>query len=106
MHFARRTFLAAAIALALGPVAAQTPVPAGYPAGYAETIAAAVKEGKLIVYSATDSATATPLVKDFEALYPGVKVEYHDMNTTEIYNRVISEKAAGGTSGDFVWSSA
>lgn len=107
MHLDRRTVLAAAIALALGPVAAQTQqAPAGYPGNYADTIAAAVKEGKLIVYSATDAATAAPLVKDFEAMYPGVKVEYNDMNTTEIYNRVISEKAAGGASGDFIWSSA
>ncbi|HEY2929726.1 ABC transporter substrate-binding protein [Piscinibacter sp.] len=106
MHLDRRSLLTGAIALALAPVAALAQVPAGYPASYADTIAAAVKEGKLLVYSATDAATAAPLVKDFEALYPGVKVEYHDMNTTEIYNRAISEKAAGGTSGDFIWSSA
>lgn len=106
MHLVRRSLLAVAAALALAPVTALAQVPAGYPAGYADTIAAAVKEAKLIVYSATDFATAAPLVKDFEALYPGVKVEYNDMNTTEIYNRAISEKAAGGTSGDFIWSSA
>ena len=42
----------------------------------------------------------------FEALYPGIKVEYNDMNSTELYNRFISEQAAGGTSGDVVWSSS
>ena len=39
-------------------------------------------------------------------MYPGIKVEYNDMNSTELYNRFISEQAAGGTSGDVVWSSS
>jgi iron(III) transport system substrate-binding protein len=101
----RRTVLALAAGLALTPLLAGAQVPAGYPANYADTIGAAKKEGKLVIYSATDAATAAPLVKDFESVY-GIKVEYNDMSTTEIYNRVISERAAGGSSGDFVWSSA
>lgn len=105
MHMHRRTLIALAAGLTLLPAAALAQVPTGYPASYADTIAAAKKEGKLVIYSATDAAAATPLVKDFESVY-GIKVEYNDMNTTEIYNRVISEKAAGGASGDFIWSSA
>jgi iron(III) transport system substrate-binding protein len=85
---------------------AHAQAPAGYPADYAEIIAAAKQEGKVRIYSATDTASVAPLIKDFEAMYPGVKVEYSDMNTTELYNRVISEKAAGGTSGDVFWSSS
>ena len=82
----------AALALPVGPAWAQ--VPAGYPAGYGETIAAAKKEGKVVVYSTTDTAAAGPLIKDFQALYPGISVEYNDMNSTEVYNRYISERAA------------
>jgi iron(III) transport system substrate-binding protein len=81
-------------------------VPAGYPANYAETIAAANKEGTLVIYSATDSKAAEFLLKDFRALYPNIKVEYNDMNSTEIYNRVLSEQAAGGAGADVTWSSA
>ena len=44
-----------------------------------------------------------PLIKDFESLY-GVKVEYNDMNSTELYNRYISENAASSTSADVLWS--
>ncbi|HEY6897077.1 MAG TPA: ABC transporter substrate-binding protein, partial [Rhodocyclaceae bacterium] len=101
-----------AIIRALGIVAAgiafcaQAETPPGYPSDYSALVDAAKKEGKVVIYSATDTAAATPLIKDFEALYPGVKVEYNDMNTTELYNRVISEKAAGGTSGDVFWSSS
>lgn len=81
-------------------------VPAGYPATYQKIIDDAKKEGKLVIYSATDSKAAQPLVKDFKALYPDISVEYNDMNSTEVYNRFISESAAGGATADVLWSSA
>ena len=84
---------------------AQTP-PAGYPADYAQTIAAANKEGKVVIYSALDTKAANPLIRDFQALYPNVKVEYNDMNSTEMYNRFIAEVASGQGSADVMWSSA
>ena len=71
-----------------------------------ETTAAAEKEGKLIVYSTTDSAIVAPMLKDFKAAHPKIPVEYDDMNSTELYNRFLSEAAAGSGSGDFLWSSA
>jgi iron(III) transport system substrate-binding protein len=92
-------------ALGLLPALATAQVPAGYPAEYGEVVAGAKKEGKVVVYSTTDTAAAGPLIKDFEAAFPGVKVEYNDMNSTEVYNRFISESAAGA-SADAVWSSA
>src|SRR5258708_25653623 len=102
-----KTWLKTAIgALALVPAAAIAQVPAGYPADYAQTIAAAKKEGKVVIYSALDTKAATPLVKDFNALYPDVKVEYNDMNSTELYNRFIAEVASGQGSADVMWSSA
>lgn len=66
----RRSLLAIAASLALAPLAAPAQVPAGYPASYADTVATAKKEGKLVIYSATDAAIAAPLVKDFASLYP------------------------------------
>ena len=104
MRAVRQILLGAAAALAALPAVAQ--VPAGYPAGYADTIAAANKEGKVVIYSTTDTASAGPLLKDFQLLYPGISVEYNDMNSTEIYNRFISEKAAGAGSADVLWSSS
>ena len=95
------TLVAAAFA---APALAQ--VPAGYPASYQQIVDAAKKEGKLVIYGATDSKAAQPLVKDFNALYPGIVVEYNDMNSTEVYNRYISEVAAGGATADALWSSA
>lgn len=81
-------------------------VPAGYPADYQKIIDGAKKEGKLVIYGATDSKATQPLIKDFNTLYPGITIEYNDMNSTEVYNRFISEVAAGGNTADVMWSSA
>ena len=70
------------------------------------TAAAAQKEGKLVNYSSTDSASVEPLLQDFKSLYPFLQVEYNDLNTTEIYNRYVAETAAGTGAADFLWSSA
>jgi hypothetical protein len=96
---------AVALTCCLG-FAAHAQIPAGYPADYAATVAAAEKEGKVVVYSSTDSTSTKPLLADFQALYPKIKVEYHDMNTTEIYSRFISENAANAGTADVLWSSS
>jgi iron(III) transport system substrate-binding protein len=101
-----RVFFAAAAAAVLWAAAAQAQVPAGYPVDYAATIDAAKKEGRLVVYSTTDAAAANALLKDFATLYPGVKVDYTDMNSTELYSRFIAEVAAGTGTADLLWSSA
>jgi iron(III) transport system substrate-binding protein len=99
-------FALAALNMAfIGQAVAQS-VPTGYPSSYADVIAAANKEGTVVIYSTTDSKAVEPLIRDFRALYPGVKVEYNDMNSTEIYNRFISEQAAGGATADLTWSAA
>lgn len=85
---------------------AMSALPQGYPADYQKVVDAATKEGKVVIYSTTDTKAAGPLIQGFETAYPGIKVEYNDMNSTELYNRYISEQAAGGTSGDVVWSSS
>src|SRR5678815_5951179 len=105
MNASRRHVLAAGAMAAVLPRLAFAQVPAGYPANYADVIAAAKKEGKVVIYSTTDTAAAGSLLKDFQALY-GVTVEYNDMNSTEVYNRFISERAANAGSADVLWSSS
>jgi iron(III) transport system substrate-binding protein len=97
---------ALAVAVVLSAAGAQAQAPQGYPADYAKLIEAANKEGRVVVYATTDAAAANPLLKDFAALYPGVKVDYTDMNSTEIYSRFIAEVAAGTGTADLLWSSA
>ncbi|HEX8009955.1 MAG TPA: ABC transporter substrate-binding protein [Casimicrobiaceae bacterium] len=104
MRFA--TLISSLACCALIAAAARAQVPAGYPADYAKILDGAKKEGKVVVYSTTDAKLVQPLIKDFEAAFPGVKVEYGDLNSTEVYNRFISENAANAASADAVWSSA
>src|SRR5205814_8681249 len=99
----RLTFAAAVAAFS---TVALAQAPAGYPADYAQTLAAAKKEGKVVIYSALDTKAAQPLIKDFNAIYPDIKVEYNDMNSTELYNRFIAEAASGQGGPDVMWSSA
>ncbi|MBC7799436.1 MAG: ABC transporter substrate-binding protein [Gemmatimonadaceae bacterium] len=71
-----------------------------------DLVKAATAEGALSIYSTTDSAEVAGLLNDFRAAYPGIKLEYADQNSTELYNRFISEAAAGAGTADFLWSSA
>src|SRR5436305_7836066 len=81
-------------------------VPLGYPGAYQATIAAARQEGKVVVYSTTDVSAATPLIRDFESLYPGVKVDYREMESPELYRRFLAEASSQRPTADVLWSSA
>jgi iron(III) transport system substrate-binding protein len=81
-------------------------VPASYPAQYAATIAAAEKEGKLVIYSTTDVGVASELIDDFQSLYPRIEVQYRDMNSNDLYNAYLDEVATSPATADILWSSA
>ena len=71
-------------------------------ADFTKVIEAAKKEGKVVIYATTDAVPANP----FETLYPGIKVEYSDLSSTELYNRFIADAAANNGTADLLWSSA
>lgn len=71
-----------------------------------DLIAAAKKEGVISIYAATDLTQAQALLDAFTKKYPGIRVDYNDIGTNGVYNRVISEAAAGQVGGDLVWTSA
>jgi len=93
--------LVALLCTAAGALAAGKP-----PATSPQVLKAADEEGKILIYSTTDSAAAGPLLKDFAEYRPKISVDYNDMNSTEIYNRFVSEAAAGSGTADLIWSSA
>src|SRR5207245_2583954 len=80
--------------------------PSGYPADYVKVIDAANREGKLVVYSTTDSASAAQLLRDFAELYPQVRVDYCELNSGELYSRFRAELAAGADTADLLWASS
>jgi iron(III) transport system substrate-binding protein len=101
---AKFTSILALAAAACTLAAAQ--VPPEYPSGYRKIITAAQREGRVVIYSTMDFAEAAPLISDFEALYPGIEVLYHEMNSPEVYGRFLAETQADGSSADVTWSSA
>lgn len=114
----RRRVCVSLLCLALGPLCAQAPaqdltrfpakgkVPSGYPAEYAAIIAAAEQEGQIVIHSTTDIAIVTPLIDDFQALYPRIEVQYHDMNSNDLYSGYLDDVLASPTTADVLWSSA
>jgi len=96
----------ATLALAIAALASFAQVPQEYPSGYRKLITSAQREGRVVIYSTMDSAEAGPLIADFESIYPGVEVEYHEMNSPEVYGRFLAETQSKGSSADVTWSSA
>ena len=72
-HVVSAAFIAIALAWGTGT---QAQMPQDYPADYTKIIEAAKKEGKVVIYATTDAVAANPLIKDFETLYPGIKILY------------------------------
>jgi iron(III) transport system substrate-binding protein len=94
------------IAFAAACLGVQAQIPPDYPSGYRKLITAANREGRLVIYSSTDLSAASPLIADFEALYPGIQVEYDEMLSPEVYGRFVSETDNEGSSADVTWSSS
>jgi iron(III) transport system substrate-binding protein len=102
-----RTFLALSFALSIAVAACSQGAPTGSAPAQGEDMAtAANREGRILIYSTTDSASAQPILADFKNAYPSINVEYNDLNSTELYNRFTSEAAAGAETADLLWSSA
>jgi iron(III) transport system substrate-binding protein len=60
----------------------------------------------LRVYSSLDGPLAQPMIEAFQARYPGLAVSYEDLQTVDIYDRVLAETDAGETTADFAFSSS
>jgi iron(III) transport system substrate-binding protein len=79
------------------------------PAAGAESgalVEAAVKEGTVVVYADTGSKAAAALVKGFQSLYPGIRVELSEMKGVAVFNRFIRDLGAKQATADILWSSA
>ena len=79
-------------------------------AAAAQTIYPALQEGepanKLTIYSSLDEAVSKPLMARFQKKNPGIEIIYFDLQSLEIYERVIAESDANNGTADLVISSA
>ena len=65
--------------------------------------AAALKEGKVIVYA--NSSKIEKAAEKFMELYPGIVVEGYDLGGDDVYLKTVEEQKAGAFTGD-VWFSS
>lgn len=101
--------IAALLVLCAAPSWAQTyvfPAPSPIPKTDAATTSGGPPPHRLVIYSSLDERLAAPLIFGFQQDHPQLEVQYHEMLTAEIAQRVISETRAGQATADFVFSSA
>lgn len=60
----------------------------------------------VVVYSSLDAPLAQPMIAAFQKANPTVAVRYEDLQTLDIYDRVVAETDAGGATADFAFSSS
>lgn len=79
-----------------------------YPDDYQDLVDAAEKEGgTLEIYSNTDQENWAPIFRDFQKKYPFVKtINANNLDSDEVFQRVLSEQATGGTDADILVSNA
>ncbi|MFI7637698.1 ABC transporter substrate-binding protein [Nonomuraea sp. NPDC049400] len=82
--------------------------PSYYPGEYAQLIEASKKEGgTLTIYSNTDQENWAPIFRDFGKKYPWVtKIAANNLDSDEVFQRVLSEQATGNSPADLVVSNA
>jgi iron(III) transport system substrate-binding protein len=96
IHFIALWSFAFACAVA-SPVAAQETTP--------ELLAAAVKEGKVVWYSAVDVKVAEAVAKAFRAAYPKIQIDVERAGSERVFQRVNQEYQSGIKNVDVVNSS-
>ncbi|MDF2811182.1 MAG: transporter substrate-binding protein [Microvirga sp.] len=106
MSFLKRMPCLAAVPVLMAGISAASAqsIPQGYPADYGKLLQGATKEGVISIYSPTDAEQAKGLISGFETAFPGIKVQWNDLSSSAVYNRVVSEAAAGQVGADVVWS--
>ena len=69
-------------------------------------LAAGTRTGLLRIYSSTDIERFNPLIRAFQQANPGIAIDYHLLDTVEIYRRAIDDIDRGRDTADLLISSA
>jgi iron(III) transport system substrate-binding protein len=83
-------------------------VPDYYPEEYAEIVDASKEEGgELVIYSNTSEENWAPIFRDFQKKFPWVKkVSANDLDSDEVFQKILSEQATGKSPADLVVTNA
>ncbi|TYL51748.1 extracellular solute-binding protein [Nocardioides sp. BGMRC 2183] len=83
-------------------------VPDYYPEDYADLMDASKGEGgELTIYSNTSEENWAPIFRDFKKKYPWIeKVSANDLDSDEVFQKVLSEQSTGSSPVDLVVSNA
>jgi iron(III) transport system substrate-binding protein len=83
-------------------------VPDYYPAEYQDIVDASKDEGgELEIYSNTDQENWAPIFRDFQKKFPWVEtINANNLDSDEVFQRVLSEQATGGSPADILVSNA
>ena len=83
-------------------------VPDYYPDEYQDVIDASKEEGgELVIYSNTGEENWAPIFRDFQKKFPWVeKVSANDLDSDEVFQKILSEQATGSSPADLVVSNA
>lgn len=66
----------------------------------------AVGNRTVTVYSSLDEPLARPMIAAFQEANRDIAVAYEDLQTVDIYDRVVAETDAGAATADFAFSSS
>jgi len=67
-----------------------------------DVISKATSEGSVVIYTSADDQVMAPLIKAFEAKYPGITVHSTALDDSQIFQRYQTEHATGAASADIV----
>lgn len=83
-------------------------VPDYYPEDYSKILDASKEEGgELVIYSNTSEENWAPIFRDFQKKFPWVeKVSANDLDSDEVFQRVLAEQSTGSSPVDLVVSNA
>jgi iron(III) transport system substrate-binding protein len=83
-------------------------VPDYYPDDYSDIVDASKEEGgELVIYSNTGEENWAPIFRDFQKKFPWVeKVSANDLDSDEVFQKVLSEQSTGSSPVDLVVSNA
>lgn len=74
--------------------------------GCGPTTDAPAGDDRLVIYSTTDSRIFLPMIEDFKRQYPGITVNYQELEAAPLMSRFLAEERAGTPRADLLLSTA